>query len=391
MQRALIPIATLLVLIASFALASRASSQTNRIAVSHGGGVLAMTDRAIEIIQGDIGLTDEIAIGGGTPTERLRVVVNRRGARDFTLSVRLQAAITDGPANSAPIIWSHDYATSEADFRRSAHQAADSIVGTLTGRPSAFDSRLLFARREGPGRKDLYVADYDGHGLTRISDGTGTALLPNFIGGAVWYTTVIDGRMALTRLGRETVAAIGWDGITMGVAPCGDGMVFTATRDGNAEIYRSDVEGRQPRRLTNNPAIDVSPACGPTGDLAFVSARNGTPQLFTMEPDGSEARQLTFREDQSQTPVWCPDPNRRLIAFTSVGRRTMHVFTLDLDTNELRQLTQGAGSFKDPAFSPDGRLIAYAGDDGVYVSTIDGRRRRRVLRGNAETIRWSTR
>jgi TolB protein len=388
-QRDRFLLASMLVSAASLALASPASAQANRLAFTHGGGVLAMTDRAIEVLQSDLGLTDDVAVGGGTPTERLRVTVNRRGARDFTLSVRLQAAAD--AASDAPLIWSHDYATSEADLRRAAHQAADAILGTLTGRPGAFDSRLLFARRVGPGRKDLYVADYDGDGVTRISDGTGMALLPNFIGGAVWYTTLIDGRMALTRLGRDGGAAVNGSGITMGVAPCGDGMVFTSTRDGNAEIYRSDVDGRRLERLTNDPAIDVSPACGPSGDLAFVSSRNGTPQLFAMNAEGSDARQLTFREEQSQTPVWCPDRSRRLIAFTSVGRRQMHVFTLDLDTSELRQLTADAGSYKDPAFSPDCRLLAFAGDDGIFVSTIDGRRRRRVLRGAAETLRWGRR
>ena len=73
------------------------------------------------------------------------------------------------------------------------------------------------------------------------------------------------------------------------------------------------------QRITRHPSIDVSPSCGPGGQIAFVSNRHGSPQIFVMGGDGSGARRVTFRGAHNQTPAWCPDATKPLIAFT--GRR----------------------------------------------------------------------
>ncbi len=271
------------------------------------------------------------------------------------------------------------------------HDFGNRIVELLTGRPAAFGSRITFARRIGRGRKDVYVADFDGHNVRRVSSGRGIAMLPSFGPGGVWYSVLTPRGMFITRTGVQERAIIRGGGLTMGPVSCGGRILFTSTRDGNSEIYSARPDGTDVRRLTRHRAIDVSPACGPGGQVAFVSTRHGSPQIFVMKLDGSGVRRVTYRGRHNQTPAWCPDPAKQLLAFT--GRAGgMDIFTLDLKTGEYTRLTQGQGVNKDPAFSPDCRMVAFwSSRGGIFLSNPQGLNQHLVVRGHAETIRWSRR
>ena len=113
--------------------------------------------------------------------------------------------------------------------------------------------------------------------------------------------------------------------------------------------------------------------------------------IWIMNADGSNPQRVTFRGSHNQTPAWCPDPNRPLIAFT--GRANgLDIFTVNVQTQSYVRVTQGNGANKDPAFSPDCRMLAYSSTrqgGGVYISSPFGFNPNRVLEGAAETIRWS--
>ena len=83
-----------------------------------------------------------------------------------------------------------------------------------------------------------------------------------------------------------------------GNADGGAQIAFTSTRDGNAEIYLTDGSSLPPTRLTSDPADDNSPALSGDGTrLAFVSARTGHPEIFTLAlPNTASVAQLTTNE-----------------------------------------------------------------------------------------------
>jgi TolB protein len=281
------------------------------------------------------------------------------------------------------------YQGSPGDLRTFMHDFANEVVRVLTGQAGAFGTRLVFARREGPGRKDVFVADFDGANVGRVSGGRGVSMLPAFGPGGIWYSVLTPDGMFVTRAGSNDRPVIRGSGLNMGVAPCGNRIVFSSSRDGNAEIYSASLDGGDIRRLTNDPGIDVSPACGPGGQIAFVSNRHGTPQIWVMDAGGGGAKRVTYRGDYNQTPAWCPDPKKQLLAFT--GRDAgLDVFTIDLKSGAYTRLTQAQGMNKDPAFSPDCRMVAFASSrGGIYLSNPQGLNQIRVLSGAAETIRWS--
>ncbi len=281
------------------------------------------------------------------------------------------------------------YDGTASDLRTFMHDFANEVVRTLTGTAGPFGSRLTFARRQGPGSKDVYVADFDGANVGRVSSGRGVSMLPAFGPGGVWYSVLTPDGMFLTRAGTGDKPMVRSSGLNMGVTACGSRVVFTSTRDGNSEIYSANPDGSDTRRLTNDPGIDVSPNCGPGGQIAFVSNRHGSPQIFVMDERGGGAKRVTYKGEYNQTPAWCPDPKQSLIAFT--GRESgLDIFTLNLKTGEYTRITQGQGVNKDPAFSPDCRMIAFASSrGGIYVASPQGLNQIRIVSGGAETIRWS--
>jgi TolB protein len=275
------------------------------------------------------------------------------------------------------------------------HEFGNAILETLTGTPGPFGTKLVFARREAPGKKDVWTTEMDGHGLEQVTRTDGVAMLPSFgPDGRVWFTRLTRRGMFITHQDAPRRRIISGDGLTMSPAICEGRVFFVSSRDGNSEIYSARLDGSDPRRLTRHPALDLSPTCGPGGRLAFVSTRHGSPQIFVMGTDGSGVRRVTYKGNHNQTPAWCPDPQKPLLAFT--GRDGNYdVFTVDLGSGEYTRLTQGQGDNKDPAFSPDCRVVAFVsnrrGQEGLYLSSPQGFNQVRVVDGPAETVEWSRR
>ncbi|MCA9601565.1 MAG: hypothetical protein R3A78_00330 [Polyangiales bacterium] len=279
------------------------------------------------------------------------------------------------------------------ELRHWMHDFANEVLFVLTGVRGSFGTKVTFAKRAAPGQKDVYCSEMDGYNTLQISRGKGVSMLPSFEpSGHVWYTKLTESGSYITRSATHGKPVVTGNGLNMGPIICHDRIFFTSTRDGNSEIYSSKMDGSDVKRVTNHPAIDTSPTCGPDNRIAFVSARHGSPQIFVAKSDGSDVKRVTFRGNHNQTPVWCTHGvNKNLIAFT--GRDgTLDIFTVDIGNQEYTRLTQGQGMNKDPAFSPDCRLVAFVSDrrgaPGLYLSSNRGYNQVRVITGELETVRW---
>jgi TolB protein len=270
------------------------------------------------------------------------------------------------------------------------HDFANEILRVLTGTPGVFGSHLTYARKLGPGRKDIYVAEFDGHGEFRASSGRGNAMLPSFgQNGGVWYTKLTDSGSYITNTKSREQPVIKSTGLNIGPVICSGRVYFSSSRDGNSEIYSAALDGSDPRRLTRDPGIDVSPSCGPNGKIAFVSSRHGGPQIFVMNGDGSGVTRVTYKGSYNQTPSFCQDPQQPLIAFTARDGGGFDIVTVNIKTGEYKRLTQGQGTNQDPAFSPDCRMVAFSSSrGGIFITNPDGLNQIKVLSGSLSTVRW---
>lgn len=94
--------------------------------------------------------------------------------------------------------------------------------------------------------------------------------------------------------------------------PCfsGDGslIAFSSRRDGNPEIYVMNADGSGQRRVTRHPAVDYNPAFSPDGrTVAYVSERGGGNDIYLCEVAGGRERRLTYHPADDQQPKFSPD------------------------------------------------------------------------------------
>ena len=85
--------------------------------------------------------------------------------------------------------------------------------------------------------------------------------------------------------------------------------------------------------------------------LAFVSDRTGTPQIYLMGADGSNVRRLTSNESWADRPTWSPQGLNE-IAYSARTGPAFDIKIHDVATGQTRQITIGEGSNEGPAYSP---------------------------------------
>jgi TolB protein len=285
--------------------------------------------------------------------------------------------------------------------RRVAHQVSDDIVQQLTGQPGIALTWIAFVSKHGKG-KELYLMDYDGQRVRRITS-TGTInLMPSWspvaqrLAYMSWRTgaPAIDILEADGKIVRASTAG-GTLNISPDWSPDGRRLVYASNASGNAEINILDLTTRRSTRLTNSPAIDTSPSWSPKGrEIAFTSDRSGSPQIYIMDAEGLNPRRITTSEDYADAAAWSPKGDKLVYAARNDGR--FNIAVIDVATGVSLRLTHGEGNNENPRWSPDGRHIVFAssraGSYDLYTMRSDGTEVRRLTRGgDCFTPDWSHR
>ncbi len=191
---------------------------------------------------------------------------------------------------------------------------------------------------------DIYVCDFDGTGLKRLTDAPG-----------------YDAEGSYSSDGKQ--------------------IVFTSTRDGDPDLFIMDADGSNVRQLTNVDGYDGGPFFSPDDKwVIFRSDRHKEHmlQLFAVSADGKHEVQLTTNLD---TVNWAPyfHPSGKYIVWTRADysrgphspRAKFNLFTMEIQYNQttfkggkVGQVTYQQSTDILPVFSPDGKKLMWTSTRG---------------------------
>ncbi len=286
-----------------------------------------------------------------------------------------------------------------ANLRDATHKANDVLYRSLTGQRSVFTSKVAFVSNEKSSlknnRKELYMMDFDGFNVRKLTSHRGIVLSPAFSpdNTKIIYS-LIESRVNRNKniklyeldLIRKTKRLISnKKGINSGAVYTADGtgIYLTLSFGKNSDIYHMDLKTKALRKVTSHYAIDVDPSVNRSGSLlTFLSSRQGKASIFTMNParpERNNVKRISYVGKFNATPRFSPDG--REIVFASWLDNSFDLFRLSSTGHSLVRLTKNFGSNEDPSYSPDGNFIVFSSqrvlsrvkaDQNLYIMTRDG-------------------
>jgi len=157
----------------------------------------------------------------------------------------------------------------------------------------------------------------------------------------------------------------------------GERMSGTVQNRSIKEIYISDYDGENQRRVTVGKTLNIAPRWSPDGRaIAYTSYRRGGANIFISNIFQGTLDEVTKgdRVGENWLPAWSPDGTR--IAFSSTRDGNPEIYVVNRDGSNLRRITNHPGIDITPTWSPTGNQIAFTSDrtgtPQIYVVGSDG-------------------
>jgi len=119
-------------------------------------------------------------------------------------------------------------------------------------------------------------------------------------------------------------------------------------------------------------ALPASAGAATNGPIIFQGGEGKNAQIFSINPDGSQLKQLTHATGYgAENPAWSPD--RSAIAYDVGAETQADIYTARPDGTHVVRLSLDASKFHgDPAYSPDGSQISFDEDSGPGQPVVHG-------------------
>lgn len=239
------------------------------------------------------------------------------------------------------------------------------------GAATRLRNRIVFVNGGSPVVSTIWAVAPDGSGLSRLTsttaysiqpavspDGTRVAHARGPEGGRpteIWIVALDGSSPARVTDDPARDLAPTW-------SPDGSRIAFMSDRSGSFEIWSVKADGSDLRRITSASLEASNPDWSPDGQrLAFWDDRvTDTGYIWLVEADGSELTGPVGNADGSRDPypTWSPSGDR--LAFTSDRSGDRDIWTMNPDGSEPRQLTRDPGWGLTPSWGPAGERVVYA-------------------------------
>jgi len=294
---------------------------------------------------------------------------------------------------------------------------------------SSDGKQLIFqSKRDGRACDQIYRMNIDGSKVKMVSNGDGRTTCsyffkgnkrviyasthggkkecppnPDMSQGYVWavypdfdlYTATPDGKDI-----KKLTNTPGYDAEAT-ISPDGKKIIFTSERSGDLELYSMDIDGKNLKQLTDAVGYDGGAFYSP--DSKMIVYRRSTPkneaevsryksllarhlivpttfEIWVMNADGSNKRQITNLAGGSFAPYFTPDGKKIIFCTnyfaTDPRKRNFDLALINLDGTELERVTFNESFDGFPMFSPNGKKLVFAsnrnaakeGETNVFIA-----------------------
>jgi TolB protein len=235
----------------------------------------------------------------------------------------LQARVTDNISKSQVV----SKAYSGASLRRQAHAFADDFVEAI-GRKGIAKTKIAY--KAGSGRSsEIYVADFDGFQQQAVTADKTIVAAP------VWAT----GKF---------------------------GLCYVSYKLGNPAIFYQDLTTGSRSTVAYYGGSSISPAVSPDGRrVAMILSKGGSPDVYVSDIDGTNLKRLTVTREAESSPCWSADAQWVGFATEIKGRRTLARVPVAGGTVQMIP-TPGFLNPTEPEWSPDGKWLAFTAQMGTF-------------------------
>src|ERR1700719_4728190 len=265
--------------------------------------------------------------------------------------------------------------------RENAHRFADDIVETLTGNKGFAASKIAFIATRS-GKKEVYVADYDGSNARQMTHDGVISVHPSISpdGRHAAYTGDQSGYPDVYVIDLGSGARnkiVNFPGTNSGASfsPDGNRIALSVSKDGNPELYVVSVGGGGARRIKHTHGVESSPSWSPDGDEIVYSFDEGSgPQLYRISAGGGNSQAISTGHGYCTEPNWSPDGKK--IAFNVRGGGGFEVAIVDLGGG-----TRVVCAGENPVWGADSRHLIFTEGGALYMIDAVNAHRSKILDG----------
>ena len=151
-------------------------------------------------------------------------------------------------------------------------------------------------------------------------------------------------------------------------------IMFVGHADGDLDVYLSNPDSGETKKLTHNNRDDMHAVWSPDGNrIAYTSSETGNFEICVIDADGSNLQQLTENDTPDFGPAWSPDGSAIAYLADFQGRNWIRIH--NLLSGEQYWLGESTHSANNLKYSPDGRMLAFLenepGEKPWYVALFD--------------------
>jgi len=210
-------------------------------------------------------------------------------------------------------------AYSGASMIQQVHLFVDEFVKAI-GREGIAQTKVAFKKDTGA-NSEIYVADFDGYaGQAVTADNT-------IVAAPTW----VPGRLA---------------------------VYYTSYKLGNPDIFFHDLSSGQRHVFSRYSGLNSSAAVSPSGRVAMILSKGGSPDVYACGADGTGLIRLTNTREDESSPCWSPDGQWICYATKVNERRVLRKVPASGGAPQVVP-TAGVSSPTEPDWSPDGKWIAF--------------------------------